>query len=381
MLVVDANDVSGLAHRDDTCTSPVLHPAIHNLIVGLRNRKELEVTVMYGRMKVAPGEDRWDENIHYLPIPYKPWPIPGIGGSYLARTYAILKALKTLKPDLIHAQGTERESGMVAALSKRPSILTLHGNFREIAKTMGAKPFDYLWLNALLENFAARRVNAILCISNYTESLVADLNSRLWTIPNAVHPSLFQVRNSPIEGRVVCLAGIGPRKNQLAFVRACDALAEKSTSFHIEFWGPGNPSFPYDMEFHAAVGSRSWASYKGTATFDQIPEILTTADALVLPSIEDNCPVAILEALAAGVPVVASGVGGIPDLVSHGSTGFLAGAGELDLQVQALEEILSNRDLRGHMSTNARSDALARFTPDAIAEAHLQIYQELLGEL
>lgn len=377
MLVVDANDRESLSHRDNSLISPVVHPAIDNLLEGLSHRKDVEIEVLYGRLNAPRGECRQNGAIRYVPVPYRKVPIPGMGGAYLGRTIALLKELKKRNPDVVHAQGTERESGLVAALGKFPSLLTLHGNFRGIARALKAKPFSYLWLNARLEGYATRRVSGVLCISSYTRKSMDDFNANLWTLPNAVHPRFFEVVNEPIEGRVIFVAGIGQGKNQVAFLLACDAYAETNPKFHLEFWGPGNKEHPYDKQLHTALSTRPWAKYCGSASVGDIPGIMASADVLALPSLEENCPVSILEAMAVGIPVVASNVGGIPDLVTNGKTGFLAAPDKLETQVEMIGKIIDNRELRRELSENAGTEAKNRFTAEAVAASHVKVYQEL----
>lgn len=380
MLVVDANEAEGSSNRDSARTGPILHPAVDNLLEGLSQRDDVQIDVLYGRQDPQPGEARENGAIRYVPVPYKKIPIPGMGGAYVGRTIALLRELKRRRPDLIHAQGTERESGLVAALGKIPSLLTLHGNFREIAKVLKAKPFSYLWINSRIESFVARKVSGVLCISSYTRKAVADLNTALWTLPNAVHPAFFKVINKPVMGRVIFVAGIGQRKNQLQFLKACDGYAQSNPNFNLEFWGPGNDSHPYDKEFQNELVSRPWAKYRGSASVSQIPSIMTSADILALPSLEDNCPVVILEAMAVGIPVVASRVGGIPDLVSDGKTGFLAPPDHLEKQVEMIGEIIANRDLRNELSVNSKVEALRRFTCEAIAAFHVDVYGRIINK-
>lgn len=378
MLVVDANDVGGASYRDLERIGPVVHPAIDNLIEGLAERSDIEVFVLYGKRNPGSDEMREHGSVRYVPVSYRSAPIPGIGGAYFGRVIALRRALKKLNPDIVHAQGTERESGLVAAISRYPSLLTLHGNFRELARVMGCKPMDYLWINSKLETWICRRVDAIVAISSYTKRLVESLNRTVWVLPNAVASHFFDISNQSNEGRVVCIAGIGLRKNQREFLVACDRVAQKNSEFRLEFWGPAEKGDSYFEGLLEELAQRPWADYHGSVSPQEIPDVLRTADLLVLPSKEDNCPVVILEAMAAGIPVVASDVGGIPDLVEDGKTGLLAPSNEIAAQAQAVESLLGCRDRRAAMALESRRLALARFAPEAIAAKHLEFYRAVL---
>jgi len=379
MVVVDARDVGGEAPNINVGFSPILHPAVHNLLDGLRDRSDIRVEVIYGRKSPEENENRHEGSLHFIPVPYGTIPLLGMGGGYIARTLALLAHLRKTDPDIVHAQGTERESGLVASMSGKPSLLTLHGNFREIARSLKAKPFSYLWLNARIERFILPRVDGVICISTYTRNLIHELNPCNWVLPNAVNQDMFSVINTPVRGRVVCIAAIDPRKNQIAFMKAADSLAAGDPFFHVHFWGPMIADTPYSQEFITEAGLRPWVTYHGVSELDGIRQILSEADVLVLPSIEDNCPVVILEAMASGVPVVASEVGGIPDLVRQGQTGFMAPPENQAGLVAAVGQILETPALRGTLSIKSKSEALLRFKPEKIAEAHVRIYREICG--
>ena len=377
MVVACANDVSGSSMRDDARMSPVLHPAIHNLLDGLKCRQDIEVEVIYGRRNPVAGEDRWEGSLHYVPVKYRPLPIPGMGGPYLARTIVLLRHIQKTKPDVVHGQGTERESGLVAALSRRPAVLTLHGNFREIAKLIVGPFWNYYKLNAKLETFALKRVHGVICISEYTKQLVTHISAKTWTIANAVDKEFFAIKGTPVKGRIVCLAGVNAGKNQVAFLenlkrndcaRACNFI----------FYGYVNTNHPYGKQFMEQIHELKSATFGGVLTTAEVSLVLKSADVLVLPSLYDNSPVCILEAMAAGVPVVASNVGGIPELVKCGKTGFLTQSDQLQEMIKRIKEIVMDRAMRERMSVAARERALERYTPQAVAAEHVVIYQKLL---
>ncbi len=379
MLVIDANEVAGAPVAHTRQLSPVLHPAVHNVLSGLRDRNDIEVEVVYGRGRPEPEEARRDGCLTYVPVPYRTLPLPGIGGPYASRLLALLRHLRKSKPDVVHAQGTEREAGMVAALSGIPALLTLHGNFRSIARLSHARPFSYPWINARLESFILPRIEGVLCISRYTQELVKPLNPRTWLLPNPSAPAFFAVDRRPLPGRIVCLGMIEERKNQILLMEACDRLAADGVPMELHYWGPIHPERDYDRRFLEGVAARPWAAYPGNSRLEEIPSILAQASLLVLPSLEDNCPMVIIEAMAAGLPVVASDVGGIPDLVEHGRTGLLFPSNDAAALAAAIRTILSDESTSHAFSLAAKQEAENRFRPSSVAAAHVRIYQEIAG--
>ena len=98
---------------------------------------------------------------------------------------------------------------------------------------------------------------------------------------------------------------------------------------------------------------------------------------MVLPSLEDNCPMAVLEAMAAGVPVVASKIGGVPDLVDHERTGLLFNPKDVASLGDSVERLLANPAWAARVAESAKERALAWYHPRIIALKHLDIYREL----
>jgi glycosyltransferase involved in cell wall biosynthesis len=380
MLVVDANDVSQYTQRDEARQSPVLHNAVHSLLDGLRDRDDIEVEVLYGRKHALDDEDRWEGGLHFVPVSYKTLPIPGIGGPYLGRTLALLRYLKNSKPDLVHAQGTERESGLVAALAGFPSILTLHGNLTEIAKSMGAKPLSYFGLASRLERFALGRVSGVHCISKHTQTSVAGRARQTWIIPNAVSSHYFnvtpQARDQP---QVVCMSGISEWKNPILLAKASDALHSAFPGSQIQFFGACDKAHPYGRAFLDALESRPWCFFHGRSSPEVLAEALSRATCAVLPSKQENFGLALAEAMAAGVPCIGSDVGGIPDVIRHGKTGLLFPEGDQAALERCLIEIHQNPAMAQHMAIFGKADAQARFSKKEVATAHLRMYQELIN--
>ncbi len=169
------------------------------------------------------------------------------------------------------------------------------------------------------------------------------------------------------------------RKNQNAFIRALDPLAD-ARSFQVRFFGLTSPGRAYDDEFLSLVRARSWCVYEGFADRQKLKEQLRQASLVALPSLEDNCPMVVLEAMAAGVPVVAPNVGGVPDLIEEGRTGFFCDPLNPASMRMAVERVLSNHARARELAHNAKLSAQGRFHPNVIAQRHVEIYREVLSE-
>ena len=112
---------------------------------------------------------------------------------------------------------------------------------------------------------------------------------------------------------------------------------------------------------------------------DAVAPLLAGADLFLLPSQSESFGLSALEALACGVPVVASDVGGLPEVVRDGETGALRAVGDVDAMSAAALEILRDRDRWRAMSDAAAADARVRFSRDAIVSRYESFYQQSLG--
>ena len=108
-------------------------------------------------------------------------------------------------------------------------------------------------------------------------------------------------------------------------------------------------------------------------------EMYAAADLFLCPSRADNLPNTVLEAMAAGTPVIGSDVGGIPDMVRPGETGWLHENDNADSLAQKIREALSQRDRWRTLQRRAREVAVAEFDIEVSARKYRRLYEELIG--
>jgi N-acetyl-alpha-D-glucosaminyl L-malate synthase BshA len=127
----------------------------------------------------------------------------------------------------------------------------------------------------------------------------------------------------------------------------------------------------------ASRGLQDSVRWIGNST--HVEHILAMSDVFLLPSETESFGLAALEAMASFVPVVASNVGGLPEVVDHGKTGYLERVGDTAAMAQDVLEILTTPGLRLEMGRLARAKA-EQFEMSAIGNQYLQLYQKLLNE-
>ena len=357
--------------------TPTFGSAPEALLQGFALLPEVEVHVVGCTMKPMKSPEKLAENIwfHSVYVPKIGW----MRTSYNGCVRAVRRKLKTIHPEIVHGQGTERECAMSAAFSRFPNVVTIHGNMRLIAEVNQAKTFSFYWLAAQLEKATLPRTRGVICITRYTQQAVSDLARKTWVVPNAVDVTFFDVQSEPDDtGTILCVGGVCIRKNQNRFIEALDSLAA-TRKMRVVFLGGAEKDSPYVAEFTDLVAKRPWCEYAGFADRDTLKARLKNATMLALPSLEDNCPMVVLEAMAAGVPVLAAKVGGLPDLIEGGKNGVFLDPLDAASMRAGVEKILDNRDMAKSLVATAKEQARERYHPLVIARRHVEIYREVLS--
>jgi len=347
------------------------------LLQGFAELPEVEVHIVTCTQQPMHAPEKLSENIwfHSLHVPKLGW----MRTAYQGCIRATRRKIHEIAPDIVHGQGTERDCALGAVFSGYPNLLTIHGNMRLVARINRARPFSFDWLAARLEAFTVPRTNGVVCITKYTQEAVRRDGVRTWIVPNAVDQSFFPIEPEPASPPVIlCVGHVTVRKNQNAFIHALDRLVEKM-QFLLVCIGLADGKDPYAQEFHKLAAARPWIEHVNWADRAALRERFRTAALLVLPSLEDNCPMVVLEAMAAGVPVVAARVGGVPDLIEDGQNGLLCDPLDESSMVAAVSRLLSEPTLGHKLAVEARRIALERYHPLRIARRHLEIYREVLS--
>ena len=363
-------------HKDYANPAPHFGTAPAALLQGLAMIPEIEVHVVSCIRQPVKSPEKIAPNMyfHSLVVPKIGW----MRTLFQGCVRATRKKIREIQPDIVHGQGTEADCSISAIYSGFPNVLTLHGNMRAVARISQAAAFSYNWVAARLEGFVLPRTDGVVCITNYTRRSVESLAPKTWVVPNAVDASFFDVQAAPdlsAPPTGLCIGTICGYKNQNDFLRALDPLAHLK-QFKMLIVG-GVVKNAYGEEFDRLARERSWCQHTGFLDREQLKAQLATASFLALPSREDNCPMVVLEAMAAGVPVLASAIGGVPDLIQHEVNGLLCDPDRPDSFREAADRLLSDRAFAARMAAEAKAQALKRFHPLVVAQKHLEIYREV----
>jgi glycosyltransferase involved in cell wall biosynthesis len=128
----------------------------------------------------------------------------------------------------------------------------------------------------------------------------------------------------------------------------------------------------------AELGCKDKVRILGVLACEEKEAALTASDCLVLPSYAEGLPMAILEAMAYGLPVIATPVGAIPEVITNGREGFLVGPGDVEALADRMLRLACDANLRQRMGLDARRRAAAEFSLDATVDRIVGIYTGIL---
>lgn len=166
--------------------------------------------------------------------------------------------------------------------------------------------------------------------------------------------------NAHSQDHIVCIARLSPSKGQDVLIRAVALLKDKHPHLRVEIIGDGPAKDSY-VQLARDLGVADKCLFAGSVGHDEVLNRMRAASLTILPSRSDNCPLVIIESLAVGTPVIASRVGGIPEVVLDEIDGFLVPPDDPQALAAKLSLVLANPDLLQKLRANARAGFLSRF--------------------
>jgi glycosyltransferase involved in cell wall biosynthesis len=280
------------------------------------------------------------------------------------------------RPHIVHVNSAKAAAlGRVAAwLTRVPiRIYTVHG-WSYTAYT-GASSALYLWVERLLRPLTT--VTVCVAESERRAGLEARTCDEATTvvIHNGVDLTRPTAPGSAAERcRLVTVGRLQAPKDTLTLVRALAELPRGVCEAVIVGDGPDRTTVENEVR---RLGLESVVQLAGER--NDVPELLAASDVFVLSSRSEGLPLSILEAMAAGLPVVATSVGGVSELVVEEETGLLVPPGDPQALAGAIERLLGDSTLRRRLGGAGRLRAEQRFDLVSTCQAHLDLYSALLA--
>jgi glycosyltransferase involved in cell wall biosynthesis len=298
----------------------------------------------------------------------------------VAAMAAVGRTLRGLRPDVVHAQDRRALLAVTAGRPGAPVVGTFHGlpdaaaGAWLTAGPLAGRPVPgraaaALAADAALCRLAAATVVPSASLAGFLRRRLHLPARRLHVIPNGV------ARRAPVEPRpvrrIVAVGSFAPPKAVPVLVRAFAGVAGRHPDLTLTLVGDGDERALCEA-MAAGLGVAGRVTFTGYRT--DVAALLAGADAFALPSVNENLPLALLEAMATGLPCVASAVGGVPEAL--GGAGLLVRPGDHRDLAAALDRLAGDPGLAALLGRAAAARS-ARYTVDRCASAHLALYERV----
>jgi sugar transferase (PEP-CTERM/EpsH1 system associated) len=299
----------------------------------------------------------------------------------------LYKLFCRIRPDVVHSRNlTAMDSLLPAMLSGVP--VRIHGEHGRDQFDTEGKNRKYRWLRRLHRPMVSHYVALSKDLERYLREAIRVPQRRITQIYNGVDIDLFHPSpdgreaigpySDPRHFVVGTVGRMQPVKDQVTLVRAMIELWRTDESLRrrlrLALVGDG----PLRAEIEELLRRESVTDLVWFAgARDDVPRLMRGLDLFVLPSLAEGVSNTLLEAMASGLPVLATRVGGNPELVEEGRSGMLVPPAEPHAMAFAIREYCSNRDMAKRQGVLAREIATRRFGLDVMVTNYLNLYDRL----
>ncbi len=340
--------------------------AVRNLLgSGLTDHYDLEVVSTY-----RADEDRG----HVKRLIY---------GTYLGLMSALRVAVRGADIVDVHAVSDRdflKQSAVLLGtkLVGRPAVMRIHGgDFDRVFER--SAPFVQEVTRRVL-----RRADRVVVLSERWRRVISAIEprARIAEIPNAVDSSYFarlMERRSATANSVLMLANLCERKGHFDALEAAAIVLRTHPEVEFLFGGgERDPGARQELEKRALeLGIANRISFLGPVIGGAKDDLFARAGLLILPSHQENAPLSVIEGMAAGLPVVATSVGGIPEIIEHGVTGLLVEPRAPESLAAAINQLLDRPEQRRTFGAAGFEAVRRRWDRAAVADLTAGLYAEL----
>jgi len=358
-------------------------PARQALLLTKALQSTYPTTLAAGRPTQSEGE-MFDPEVKVAHVPLvRPVSIP----NDLAAFHALRQIMLHGRPDLVHTHMAKAGAlGRLAAMSLKPRPRLIHTFHGHVLDGYFSQPVQRTLIRT--ERWLAERTDCLIAVSpQIRDQLLAAGVGRpeqYRVIPVGIDLSRHALINGPQGGLRrslnlppdALLAGtvgrLVPIKDHVTLLRALVDVP----SLHLAVIGDGElrsqlEALAAELSLSDRVHFTGWRS--------DIPSTMSDLDLVVLTSRNEGTPVSLIEAMACGRPVVATDVGGVCSVVTHGVNGFLTPAGDPGAIARAMQSVLDNRTSALNMAEAARQQTLTRFGCERLIRDIESLYSDLTG--
>lgn len=308
----------------------------------------------------------------------------------------ILRDIVALHPDIVHIHGTGGLSGVLYSAVKTygiPVLLTVHGLLHiekknALIKHPSLKHLYQLFVQSHAEFKVLNEAEHIIVDTEYVAEQIKHLHSKkkishlpwMYVVPQGIQSQYLQVSpKKPVIPTILSVGSISQRKGHLLLVKAFEIVHKTVPSAKLIIAGTLTEK-AYYTQLQNEIGKlhlKQSVELLTNIPQEQLLQIYQEATIFALHSQEESQGIALVEAMATGLPIVSTLVGGIPFVVKNGKTGLLSKYGDVDSFANNMIKLLTNENLRTQMSQSARLSAQS-YSWQEITQAIEIIYNRII---
>lgn len=268
-------------------------------------------------------------------------------------------------------------------LRKKPHIITIQGTTLVTGLGNGLVGFILRKLSRL----SLKQASLVHTISRELASIAERYGAKnVMVVPNGVDMAEFipmgkekarkKLDIPPDESIVVCVARLAPVKGVDYLIRAIPLLSQLNNRISLLVIGDGHQRTNLE-KLASELGLRDKVKFLGTLPHEQIPLYLNAADIFVQPSLHEGLGIALIEAMACGIPVVGTRVDGILDIIEDGENGFLVPPKDSEALAEAVKRLFADEDIRSRFITKGLETVKDKFQWDDVLPKIEEVYHSL----
>lgn len=313
------------------------------------------------------------------------------GAGTIVSPFGIKKRLAAYAPDVVHLHSVgilAISAGRAARTLGIPLIITYHGDMSDYLHVVG---LDFAWLRRFVDRFCTRYFNDATVVTAPSRLGLKKLRAHGVTRPtmeyvhNPIHSERFRPADRAasksaigIAGKTVGIFGRISREKNLPDAVAAIAAVSKQLDITCIVIGDG----PYRMEFEKLIhnaGLKQKMRALGFLGGTQLVQAINACDVMLSTGLAEVQPLAILQSLACGVPVIGTNAGGTPECIQDGADGFIVEPHDIPGYTRRLMELLLDDAKRSAFGA-AALNAAAAFSPESVCTQYERVYKSAITQ-
>ena len=356
-----------------------IHPAswIYNLSNELSKSSEIELHILTESKAVYDNHFFKSEGIYFYVIkspyliPFVNKSIPSFFQFHLATNYwfskiKISKYINLIKPDIIHSHGTEAQYSLIALNSKYKTIISIQGLMNLYNDHINLYDKKVLFNENFVLNKGKYFGSRTAWVNDYIKSV--NPKAKIFKMQEAMNPVFFGDIKDNKDKNILFVGALEKRKGVDYLIEAFNKVCKKHKDYRLLLIGSGDKGYIKNLKMKIkSFGMTSKVDFLGHKNSKEIKFYHDCSKLFVFPTLIDNSPNSVAEAMVSGLPVIASRVGGIPSMIQDYKSGILVPSRNLE-----------NNELRKKIKINAFQIAKKRYDPKIVADSTIKNYKKIL---